>query len=291
VENGLRTPVLAVERTHLSAERDSIINRLNFEFDTQQKEASLQASKKELQLNAKNIHIQRTSIIVISTLLVVALLMSYILFQLNRKNKKISQQNENLVREQNHRVINNLQIVSSLLFLQSKQLADPGAKTAIEESRLRIESMSLIHQKLYNSNKAKISLHEFIAELTENVLSSYNCPLTSVILEVESITLPAEQAIPVGMILTELLTNACKYAFHEHPSPELYIHCEFQKDAVHLNVIDNGLGNSYPNDYSTKKSFGMRLIRMQVDQLGGNYQFCKNQFENNLAGHTIFDDL
>lgn len=278
--------VLSLERNQLSAERDSIINRLNIEFETQKREATLQASQKELQLNAKNLRIQRNSILAISTLLATALVMSYILFQLNSKNKKISLQNEELVREQNHRIINNLQIVSSLLFLQEKQLADASAKKAIEDSRLRIESMSLIHQKLYNSNKAEVSLHEFITELTQNVLSSYNCTQTSVIIEVESITLSAEQSIPLGLVLTELLTNACKYAFNEHPAPALYITCEPKKDSIHLNVIDNGLGSSHPNKDSAKKSFGMRLIRMQVGQLGGFYQFSKNSVENNKAGFS-----
>lgn len=276
--------VLTIERNQLSADRDSIINRLNIEFETQKREANLLANKKELQLNAQNIRIQRNSIITISTLLGVALVMSYILFQLNSKNKKISQQNVELVREQNHRVINNLQIVSSLLFLQAKQLADSDAKKAIEDSRLRIQSMSLIHQKLYNSNKAEVSLHEFITELTQNVLSSYNCPQTSVIMEVESITLPADQSIPLGLIITELLTNACKYAFNEHPQPALYIHCEPHRDIIHLNVIDNGLGCSHPNEDSSKKSFGMRLIRLQVEQLGGFYQFSKNIADSNKAG-------
>lgn len=276
--------VLSIERNQLSAERDSIINRLNIEFETQQKEATLQASKNELLLNVENIQIQRNSIIAISTLLGVALLMSYILFQLNTKNRKISLQNEELVREQNHRVINNLKIVSSLLYLQAKQLADSNAKKAIEDSRLRIESMSLIHQKLYNSNKAEVSLHEFIAELTQNVLSSYNCPHTSVIMEVESSTLSADQSIPLGLILTELLTNACKYAFNEHPTPSLYIRCESLKNIIHLNVTDNGLGCSHPNEDSAKKSFGMRLIRMQVGQLGGAYEFTKNTSVNNKAG-------
>lgn len=278
--------VLSVERNQLSAERDSIINRLNIEFETQKKEATLQASEKELQLNAQNIRIQRNSIIAISTLLGVALLMSYILFQLNTKNRKISLLNEELVREQNHRVINNLKIVSSLLYLQAKQLADSTAKKAIEDSRLRIESMSLIHQKLYNSNKAEVSLHEFITELTKNILNSYNCSQTSVIMEVESSMLSADQSIPLGLIVTELLTNACKYAFNEHPYPALYINCEPQKDIIHLNIIDNGLGCSHPNEDTAKKSFGMRLIRMQVGQLGGSYQFTKNTIDNNKAGFS-----
>lgn len=273
------------QKEKLSVERDSIVSRLNVEFNSKKKEADLLARDQELQLKARNIKTQRNFIVTVSVLLGAAMVMSYVLYRLNRKNKRISRQNAELVKEQNHRVKNNLQIVSSLLYLQARQLVDSDAKKAIEDSRLRIRSMSLVHQKLHNSEQAsEINLHEFFTDLSTEVLHAYDCTQTIVDLEVENIQLSVDLSIPLGLILTELLTNACKYAFHDHPDPQLFIRCTKSGEWIRLTVSDNGSGMADTTTEQSKKSFGMRLIRLQVDQLYGSYQFSKNSTASNEAG-------
>ncbi|MVM39019.1 hypothetical protein GO730_18165 [Spirosoma sp. HMF3257] len=206
--------------------------------------------------------------------------MSVVFFRLSRKNQRISHRNVELIKEQNHRVKNNLQVVSSLLSLQAKRLTDEAAKKAVEESRLRVQSMAIIHRKLYDGDKlAVVNLDEFIQELVNGVLKSFGYPFATVQYAIDTNSLSADKAIPLGLILNELITNACKYAFPQNENPHLTVRCYAQHAKLYLQVTDNGPGLEVPviqtddlYDPQTK-SFGMSLIQAQVMQLNGTYQF------------------
>lgn len=275
--------VKALETSHFMSDRDGTIAQLNVAYETEKKEAQLNVQKKELALRAENIRGQQRFTIATSGLLAISAGLSLLFFRLYRKNQRISRQNEELVREQNHRVKNNLQVVSSLLSLQSKRLTDEAARKAVEESRLRIQSMAILHQRLYDGDRlAAVNLDEFVRELVGGVLKAFGYPSIRVNVAVKDITLEADKAVPLGLILNEVVTNACKYAFPASENPALTIACQRRGHKVELNVTDNGPGlerserlTLWDDDrpVTVKKSFGMTLIQSQVAQLNGTYQY------------------
>jgi two-component sensor histidine kinase len=135
--------------------------------------------------------------------------------------------------------------------------------------------MAILHRKLYDKEElAVINLSEYIKEIAEVVLQTFGCMHINLAYKVSSIKLSADQALPIGLIITELVTNACKYAFSENPNPCLAISCHKEGEELLLTVADNGYGpKNNPTAESVKTSFGRRLIQMQVAQLRGSYNF------------------
>jgi two-component sensor histidine kinase len=268
-----------LEHKQLTSDYDGTVVRMNVVYETQKKEAQLAAQKTELE----HFKAQRLSTFLISLLLLLAIGVSIVLFRLYRINKRTSQHNAELVREQNHRVKNNLQVVSSLLAMQARRLTNEVARKAVEESRLRIDSMAFVHRRLYEGDKlVAVNLNEFIRDLTDGVLKTFDCGHVNVEMNVDTNYLSADKATPFGLILNELITNACKYAFPGQERPTLRIDCHRKQDLIELRFMDNGPGldESLTTADVTEglptrspKSFGMILIRSLVTQLKGTCQF------------------
>jgi len=205
-----------------------------------------------------------------------------LLFWVWQQNKKIKKQEGHLnylMKELHHRVKNNLQIVSSLLNLQSARIDDPMAQKALMEGQHRIEAMSLIHQKLYQTKTtSRVNIQEFIAELSENLMHAYGYKTHNfnLQLQVAVIELEADVAIPVGLILNEVATNAFKYAYKNITNPALHISLHEQANKLQLTIGDNGRELTEKAwKYST--SFGRQLILSLTQQLDGTMQLnCDN---------------
>ncbi|QKZ14716.1 sensor histidine kinase [Spirosoma sp. KUDC1026] len=267
-----------LERRQLTSDYDGTVARMNVVYETQKKEAQLAAQQIELE----RFKAERLSTVLISLLLLLAIGASIVLFRLYRINKRTSLHNAELVREQNHRVKNNLQVVSSLLSMQARRLTNEVARKAVEESRLRIDSMAVVHRRLYEGDKlVAVDLKEFIQDLTDGVLKTFDCGHVRVELNIDTNFLSADKATPLGLILNELITNACKYAFPGQEQPMLRIDCHQKQDQIELQLMDNGPGldESLPvvvvegQPGRSPKSFGMLLIRSLVTQLKGTCQF------------------
>lgn len=265
-----------LERKELIADQEGAITRLEIEYETQKKEALLQKKNEELTLSNENSRTQKLFLRTLSALFILTAGLGFFYYQLSRKNQLISHRNEVLIREQNHRVKNNLQLVSSLLSLQANQFSDEASKQATENNLLRIESMAILHRRLYDREElAVINLSDFIKEIVEVVLQTFGCMHVELEYKINSIKLNADQALPIGLIITELVTNACKYAFPDNSDPRLTIACSKDKEELVLTVSDNGAGlkNNLLVGAVNKVSFGMKLIQMQVAQLRGSYTF------------------
>lgn len=278
-----------IETEKLAANSDSVISRLNAEFETQKKEAELAAQRTELDLNQRNLKLQTGFIVALLVLFAGAIGTGIVFFRLYRKNRRISAINASLVKEQNHRVKNNLQVMASMLHLQSRQLPDESARQALSDSRLRVQYMAMVQQKLYEEEYlAGMNLRVFIPELADMVLAACGYPDIDTEFDIEKIYLIADQAIPVGMIVNELITNSCKYAFPYREKPILKIECTIVKEGrLHLVIADNGRAEEEPYtgspergnrltaaaDIAGRNSFGMELIRMQARQLDADWQF------------------
>lgn len=267
----------AFEKNQFLADREGAVSRLGIEYETEKKEAQLKSQQKELALSNENQTIQRRFLVALSFLLIGAVVAIVVVYRLYRKNQQISRQNATLVREQNHRVKNNLQVVSSLLTLQSNRLTDEIAKSAVEDTQLRIEVMTILQRKLYDGDQlASVRLLEFIAELLEIVLQTFDYEHVKITYDISAtLEVSMDHALRIGLIVNELATNACKYAFTDHPYPKFSVTCSVQQGIFEMKVADNGKGFKQPNpSNNTKKmSFGMRLIQIQVEQLYGTYHF------------------
>ena len=184
---------------------------------------------------------------------------------------------ESLLKEIHHRVKNNMQIVSSLLSLQSMRSTIPEVHAAIKDSQNRVKTMGLIHEKLYKTdNLAKIEFSDYIKTLTEYLTSTYDSVTrhVQIIIKAENIFLSADTAIPCGLIITELVTNCFKYAFNEQPSGQIEITMKHGADKrIILSICDNGCG--LPADFTPDKAdtLGMSLVRNLTRQLDATLTF------------------
>jgi PAS domain S-box-containing protein len=180
----------------------------------------------------------------------------------------------NLLSEVHHRVKNNLQLIHSLLDLQVLQTQDASVRDILESSKRRIESMARIHKVLYqSSNFSEVEMSEVLQSLTENIANSFKTDSSqaSVILNVDSVLLPITQAVPCGLIVNELVTNALKYAFPKNQSGEVIVNLVLEEDTiVSLAVSDNGVGLPPDIDLDNLSSLGLELVSVLAEQLGGS---------------------
>lgn len=183
--------------------------------------------------------------------------------------------NDLLMKELHHRVKNNLAIIASLLVLQARGLKDDTAKHALRESRTRIVAMSEIHALMYRQDSSKnIAFHDYLASLVERMERSFG-RLNGIGFSFASpeVDVTFDQAIPLGLIINELLTNATKYAFDEnHANPHVDITVALD-DGLTLTVTDNGVGLADDKALETSDSLGMTVIHALTDQLGGQVSF------------------
>jgi two-component sensor histidine kinase/Tfp pilus assembly protein PilF len=204
-------------------------------------------------------------------------LLSYFIYKLYRKTNKQNEiissslkEKDTLLREIHHRVKNNLQLVSSLLSLQSRHIEDPKALEALNSGKSRVKSMALIHQNLYNKeNLTGISIKNYLEKLCNELVSTYQIDSNQIKLrtDIQDLDLDIDTIVPLGLIINELLTNALKYAFPENAAGEILIGLKEENKKLILRVSDNGIG--LPLDFNTKNSFGYKLISTLNEQLDG----------------------
>ncbi|MFC1887905.1 histidine kinase dimerization/phosphoacceptor domain -containing protein [Candidatus Cloacimonadota bacterium] len=182
---------------------------------------------------------------------------------------------EILLKEIHHRVKNNMQIISSLLSLQSKNLHDEKIMALFKESQNRVKSMALIHEKLYSeSNFAKIDIASYIKTLLNYLFRNFSTLSADIKLEVdtEDILLDIDTAVPCGLILNELVSNSLKYAFPDNKKGMLKVSFKQNKDICELIVKDNGIGIPENLDINKTSTLGFQLVKALTEQLHGNFE-------------------
>ncbi|EMR03974.1 PAS domain S-box protein [Cesiribacter andamanensis] len=183
------------------------------------------------------------------------------------------QEKEVLLKEIHHRVKNNMAIISGLLSLQARHSQQPEVRTLFRESQQRIKSMALTHELLYqHKNLSRINFQKYIQELTQGISYSFRSSQTSVQLQIQAdaADLDIVQAVPCGLILNELITNAYKYAFHGKQEGAIAVKFKQKGDLYSLEVSDNGHGLPAQFESSQSTSLGMQLVNSLVRQLGGS---------------------
>lgn len=267
---------------------DDTMKKLTLEYETKQKDIKIESQYATL----KNQEYAQGALIggVVALLIIVSLAVNNIA-QKKKANAEITAQKqtvsaalverESLLKEIHHRVKNNLQIIASLLYLQSGKFENEDFKKVLEEGQGRVRSMALIHQKLYENDDLKsIPFDEYLMELVSEIRASFGMPKVSLNIEAENIYFDVDTAVPIGLIVNELATNAFKYAFGKEDHGSFSISLTQNDKGYVLNVNDNGKGLPDEVDIKKTKSLGLRLVRMLSQQLEGSFEFEGNNGTN-----------
>ncbi|KOS04844.1 hypothetical protein AM493_01385 [Flavobacterium akiainvivens] len=296
------------DRTRRAAkqDQDNQIALLQVEYDAEQKSNDIKQKERNIQLLNRDARLRNAQLendktikIVIYTVfglvLIIAALLLYS-FYMKRKSvrqleikqaiiehKNVSLENmaeekEWLLREIHHRVKNNLQIVMSLLNSQSAFLTDAAAIAALKNSQQRVNAMSLIHQRLYtNENMSSINVRDYVTEMIEYLKESYQVSRNiRFVTHIEDVTLDIGPAVPVGLILNEVLTNAIRHAFPSGTGTvtiEVFIN---SNENFVLRVTDDGKGLDQAIEWESTGTLGMRLIKGLSKELDASLDFTSN---------------
>lgn len=257
-----------------NVEKTARIADLQTKYETKEKESRITL------LSESNEAQQQRLWIVGGAALLLASLVGIFIWQNRRlqvQKKQIAQQSDRLawmMKELHHRVKNNLQIVSSLLNLQTYRLKDEESKSAIKESQLRVQAMSLIHQRLYQvEDVSMVNFKLYLEDLAETLMRAYGYGADDfdLAINVEKEYLDVDTVMPMGLLVNEIITNSFKYAYKDVQRPLLTINLQDHIDRLQLKIADNGPGINAIDVPGTRPGFGKKLIDALAKQLKAEY--------------------
>ncbi|MEC7770712.1 MAG: histidine kinase dimerization/phosphoacceptor domain -containing protein [Bacteroidota bacterium] len=263
--------------------QDSLVNKANIQ-QIEQLKSSYEIDRRETEISLLNkVNTNQKYLVWILSLGVLATLtFLYLLYRGNQRVKKANmlllQQKETiahreqekalLLKELNHRVKNNLQMISSLLNLQSRELEGHPAKEVLESGKDRVEALSLVHRKLYQEGaETKIALREYVEELVLGLFYGYEAKFQPKF-EIEEIYISIDTAIPLALIINELTVNSLKYAYVDIDKPSFVLKVKKKEHLLIVQAIDNGKGFTLDR-MENKNSFGLKLMDSLIEQLEG----------------------
>ena len=226
---------------------------------------------KDLQLS--NTRLLSIAMVIICLLTVIILLIFYKKFRIKKKS---DEEKEILLKEIHHRVKNNMQIILSILNLQARKANDAKITDFVKEGESRIQSMAIIHEKLYQSdNLADISFNEYINQLVEFIYQVYNVDKKKIpyAIDARNIHLDINTAVPLGLIVNELVCNSLKHGFKEKENGSISIQLDqLQLKEYKLTITDTGDG--LPENFDIKKAstLGLKLIQTLTRQINGTLE-------------------
>lgn len=189
------------------------------------------------------------------------------------KLQKALQEKDSFIKEMHHRIKNNMNVISGLLFLQAEKVKNnPGTYRLFQESMDRIKAMSIIHEQLYNQhNFSAISMKEYVSSLSRNLQSTYikTAHKVAVDLNIDDIQLDMDKAIACGLIINEAVSNSLKYAFPPSQPGKIGVHMFTENERVTMKIHDNGKGLDPDFDLQKTSTLGMQLIKILSGQLKG----------------------
>lgn len=283
--------------------RDSLINEdrtnqiadMQTKYESEKKDRRIievelknqQEKGKRIQQEKENLEKQKALnyvLISLFSLLIMLLIIIYAYRIKQRNNKLLTERNdaieenlsqkETMIGEIHHRVKNNLQLITSILDLQARSLDNDEAKKAIHDSQNRVRTMAIIHQKLYQQDDIYgISMKEYITSISEAIIDSTTEKSKKInfVFNISPIQLHIDTSIPIGLIITETITNSVKYAFPNRQSGEIFISLKEGSNELELIVRDNGVGMKNAEESSNSTSFGMKMIKSLARQLKADW--------------------
>ena len=283
----------AVEDTIYNQESIQVIAEKDARYKKQEQDAEIALLNKENEIAAAQL--SRNRLILYGSLVGLALfsLLSFFIFRMYKRIKdqnvvikKALHEKGLLIHEIHHRVKNNLQIISSLLNLQSRYITDENALEAISDGRNRVQSMAILHKNLYQEDDLTgVDMKSYFSNLIQGIFDSYNLAKDQVKLnmDIEDVKLDIDTVIPIGLITNELITNSLKYAFEkDFDQATIEVKLKEGQEDYELIISDNGVGIQQEVIKRTKeKTFGQRMIRAFVQKLSANMKI------NNEAGTKV----
>lgn len=300
--------------------RGKQIEEFLIKYETIQKEKAIQQlsiESKEAHEKLRQANTTRNIIICGIVLMAFLLAISYNRYLINQRNNRLLEsqkrevvekndaletvirEKEWLLKEIHHRVKNNLQIVMSLLNTQSAYINNDAALAAVRHSQQRMYAMSLIHQKLYESdNVAQVDIHSYIRELTHYLRDIYGATRVQFEFDISNVQLDISQAVPLGLILNEAITNSIKYAFPGREGIVSIVTTVDETERVTIVIRDNGIGLPEGFDIEHSQTLGLNLIRGLAKQLSGTIEFGSGDgflvslsFVKIMNGHFLSEDV
>lgn len=272
--------LMRVKDSLLTREKAEALAEIQTAYEVEQRDQQITLLEKETELQEYALEISGTRVkwlLMIITITVCIVGLIYWQYYREQQNKK---RYRTLLQELHHRVKNNLQILSSVLSLQAEQMTDEHALQAVKSSESRVNAMALIHRKLYAGDQDRtINIKDYITELIIYLVHTYGFygKDISLNLSLQEIQVDIDKAIPLGLIVNELISNAFKHAYVDHPSPELTVDLRQQeKGELCIDIRDNGNCVHTTKD-ARSGSFGLRLVNMLVSELKGRYEMNTQQ--------------
>jgi len=272
----------------VESDRTGNISRWRVQLETEKKDLQLRFQKQEIAGKQSLIEQQQVFMGVVAVLLSGLAVISCFLYKNYKKQKRLSEKNAVLIHEQNHRVKNNLQVISSLLNLQNDYIRDDTSRQVLSESQSRIDAMALLHRQLYENDQVElINIENLFSDIIHSVGHTFGADSLQLRLPLEVTRLGTDTATSVGLILNELTINSFKYAFRGR---EPVIEVSSRKNGNTIHIIYKDFGSTDLSDIFSnpdKKGFGLNLIDMILFQINGTLTY---DFKNDSSITLSFTD-
>ena len=273
------------DEAYLQLEKSNHLGEILFREDKQRNLAQAQlkfdVEKRDIEIAVQQQQItqsKRTTWLLIGGLCLLSALLFFTWKQMKAK-QRATQYAELLMKELHHRVKNNLQTITSIMRLQSRQISDPKVLDILNESRSRLETISLLHQQLYRTEEVQtVHLQQFISDLVQKLCFTYNFDETLLEknIDIKPTYINADLALPIGLIINELLNNSFKYAFENTEKPIIKI----TLNTKNFHYADNGKGFEKIENPETAQTFGFQLITSLAKQLKAKSHFYNENGAN-----------
>lgn len=273
--------LLTVRNRLLDEEKDKTIRSLSAKFETEKKEQQIALLEQRNRISQAELEARRITVLALSIGLTLLSIIARLIYHNFKTEARSRRRVELLMKELHHRMKNNLQLLSSIFTLQAQRLSDHRAVEAIKSGESRVNAMALIHRKLYqNDENRNINLNEYITELVEYLVHSYGYTEKNLDLSLKiepDLDVDVDKAIPVGLILNEIVSNSFKHAYNGDLHPALGISAAMTtKRHLRLEVNDNGQGIPEDKFSGSSHSFGLSMIGLLARQLRGNVEIRGN---------------
>ena len=273
--------MMALQDSIRDSERVRQLQNLEVRYETTQKEHALAIKELELQKSRRT---QLWSLLGICALVIIVMSILLVLRTKQKSNTVLAEKNaiiskalgekDVLLREIHHRVKNNLQMISALLYLQGKSIDDPTAQDAIKESQNRVQSMAMLHQNLYqDDNLLGVEIKDYLGRLFDHLFASYDIDgRVQLSKKIQDVNLDVDTVIPLALIVNELVSNALKYAFVDGRPGEIEVRLHENGQYLVLEVEDNGVGLPPAFNIRNSGNFGYKLINILTEKLGAEWR-------------------
>jgi two-component sensor histidine kinase len=283
----LNDTIASLDSSLFNEQKDKTIKGLNIRYNTAENERKIEelnkdSALKSVQIDKKNV----TIALLASGISLLLLLVLFAVYAYRSKQKSLRQSNEIILQKQqlieqkqymlselHHRIKNNLQVLATLLSLQQKRLIDTGSREALKAVENRLDAMLLIHKGLYgNAADGTVEMNSYIEKLVENLTASYAFEQLHTTLQIETIRLDADIALNIGFVANEIISNALKHAFKQTANPQIKVQSWQEQLKYRFIFTDNGCGIPPESNTAGNESFGLKLIRILIQQMHGTLE-------------------